>query len=86
MAKDLLPQEYEVALDQLMTEYLKGYKPAVSFAEADRTFTTQQVFEQVIAMYPSAMITELTIYSYLQGEEYAPKLVGDELLWCAKKG
>ncbi len=86
MGKEITPpKDFEVALDQLMTEYLNGYKPATSYAEADRSFTTLQAFEQVITMYPSAQITELAVYSYLQAEEYAPILVGDELLWCAKK-
>ncbi len=83
---DILPKDFEVALDQLMAEYLDGYKPADSYAEADRTFTTQEAFEQVISMYPSAQIDELTIYGYLQGEGYAPKRVGNALVWCAKKG
>ena len=79
------PKDWEVVIDQLMTEYLNGYRPAASFAESDRTFTTQEAYSQVIAMYPSAMISEIEIYNYLLTEEYAPKWVGDGLRWCAKK-
>jgi hypothetical protein len=75
-----------IALQQILDFILSKYIPADSFKDADIYLTTNQVFNQIIALYPSSMLNEQHIYLALKGNNFKfDNIDGDlKFVWLFK--
>lgn len=76
-----------IAIKQIIDFILAKYIPAESFRDAEITLTTNQIFTQIVALYPSGHLNELHLYHALVGAGFKfDNIDGDlKFMWLLKE-
>ncbi len=87
--KDLIGSGEETGtliLDEIFNAFMRRYKPAESFKDADNHLTTSQIHSQILSHCPDAPITEKEVFNKLRENGFKEDMIlGDaRYVWVLK--